>query len=322
MVASAKTGPPAIQIEGLVKRYGALSALRGISFEVQEGEFFGLLGPNGAGKSTAINIIVGLTRRSEGKVSVFGHDVTADYRTTRRLVGVVPQELVFDHFFTVERTLKIQSGYFGVTGNEDWLEHLMEVLDLAAHRKKKVLELSGGMKRRLLVAKALVHRPRVLILDEPTAGVDVSLRRSLWEFVREIHDQGTTVLLTTHYIEEAEQHCQRIGILNHGAFVALDRTEKLVRTLDEKRISLYLSDPLSDLPPRLQPFKGVLGEGGRKLTFPLSREDGNLRALLHAVTESGLGVADLEVHMPDLEDVFVTLTSRSVREEGGPSTGR
>jgi len=213
------------------KRYGALRALAGVSLQVQPGEFFGLLGPNGAGKTTLINVIAGLARADAGRVSVLGADVSAEYRRARRLLGVVPQELVFDPFFTVRETLRLQSGYFGLRNNDVWIEEVMHHLDLAGKADANMRSLSGGMKRRVLVAQALVHKPPVIVLDEPTAGVDVELRQGLWQFVRRLNRDGHTIVLTTHYLEEAEEHCQRIAMLKAGRVVALDTTQNLLASV-------------------------------------------------------------------------------------------
>jgi ABC-2 type transport system ATP-binding protein len=210
------------------KRYGALRALDGVTLAVRQGEFFGLLGPNGAGKTTLINVIAGLARADAGKVSVLGADVRADYRRARRLLGVVPQELVFDPFFSVRETLRLQSGYFGLRANDAWIEEVMHHLDLTEKAEVNMRALSGGMKRRVLVAQALVHKPPVIVLDEPTAGVDVELRQGLWQFVRRLNRDGHTIVLTTHYLEEAEEQCQRIAMLKAGRIVALDTTENLL----------------------------------------------------------------------------------------------
>jgi ABC-2 type transport system ATP-binding protein len=221
--------PAAIEIRGISKRYGALQALAGIDLEVQPGEIFGLLGPNGAGKTTLISILAGLARADTGTARVLGCDVAADYRAARRLLGVVPQELVFDPFFTVRETLAIQSGYYGLRCNGAWIDEVMRNLDLTGKADVNMRALSGGMKRRVLVAQALVHRPPVIVLDEPTAGVDVELRQGLWTFVRRLNREGHTVVLTTHYLEEAETLCDRIGMLKTGSIVALDATANLVR---------------------------------------------------------------------------------------------
>ena len=213
---------------GVQKRYGALRALAGVSLAVRQGEFFGLLGPNGAGKTTLINVIAGLARADAGRVAVLGADVIADYRRARRQLGVVPQELVFDPFFSVRETLRLQSGYFGLRANDAWIDEVMHHLDLTEKAEVNMRALSGGMKRRVLVAQALVHKPPVIVLDEPTAGVDVELRQGLWQFVTRLNRDGHTIVLTTHYLEEAEEHCQRIAMLKAGRIVALDTTENLL----------------------------------------------------------------------------------------------
>lgn len=218
-------------MRGVEKRYGALPALAGVTFDVRQGEFFGLLGPNGAGKTTLINIIAGLARASAGTVAVLGADVVADYRRARHMLGVVPQELVFDPFFSVRETLRFQSGYFGIHSNDAWIDEVMHHLDLDAKADANMRSLSGGMKRRVLVAQALVHKPAVIVLDEPTAGVDVELRQGLWQFVRRLNRDGHTVVLTTHYLEEAEEHCQRIAMLKAGRVVALDTTRNLLASV-------------------------------------------------------------------------------------------
>jgi ABC-2 type transport system ATP-binding protein len=215
-------------VRGVHKRYGALRALDDVSLEVRPGEFFGLLGPNGAGKTTLINIIAGLARADGGRVSVLGADVAAEYRRARRLLGVVPQELVFDPFFSVRETLRLQSGYFGLRANDAWIDEVMHHLDLTGKADVNMRALSGGMKRRVLVAQALVHKPPVIVLDEPTAGVDVELRQGLWQFVRRLNRDGHTIVLTTHYLEEAEAQCERIAMLKAGRIVALDTTRNLL----------------------------------------------------------------------------------------------
>lgn len=218
----------ALSIRSVEKNYGSLRALDGVSLEIEEGEFFGLLGPNGAGKTTLISIMAGLCRADAGSVHVMGHDVQKDFRLARRHLGVVPQELVFDPFFTVRETLRFQSGYFGLRNNDDWIDEIMSNLDLTSKADVNMRSLSGGMKRRVLVAQALVHRPPVIVLDEPTAGVDVELRQSLWQFVSRLNREGHTIVLTTHYLEEAESLCGRIAMLKKGRLAALDTTENLL----------------------------------------------------------------------------------------------
>jgi ABC-2 type transport system ATP-binding protein len=224
----------AIAFEDLSKNYGSLKALDHINLEIQEGEFFGLLGPNGAGKTTLISILAGLCRPSSGHARVMGHDVQADFRMARRLLGIVPQELVFDPFFNVRETLEFQSGYFGIKNNADWIDEIMHHLGLTDKASQNMRALSGGMKRRVLVAQALVHRPPVIVLDEPTAGVDVELRQSLWKFVSRLNQEGHTIVLTTHYLEEAEQLCGRIAMLKKGQIVALDTTANLLGRVKNK----------------------------------------------------------------------------------------
>lgn len=218
----------AVSIADVVKRFGSLTALAGVSLSIGQGEFFGLLGPNGAGKTTLISCLAGLVRPDSGKLSVLGHDVVDDYREARRRLGVVPQELVFDPFFTVRETLRIQSGYFGLRRNDDWIDEILANLDLTDKADTNMRRLSGGMKRRVLVAQALVHKPPVIVLDEPTAGVDVELRQGLWQFVRRLNGEGHTIILTTHYLEEAEALCGRIALLKQGRVVALDTTANLM----------------------------------------------------------------------------------------------
>ena len=219
---------PAIDVRDAVKRYGRFEALKGVSLQVAEGEFFGLLGPNGAGKTTLISTLAGLVRADSGRLSVLGHDVVRDYRQARSLLGVVPQELVFDPFFSVRETLRIQSGYFGLRHNDAWIDEILDNLDLTGKADVNMRRLSGGMKRRVLVAQALVHKPPVIVLDEPTAGVDVELRQGLWQFVRRLNSEGHTIILTTHYLEEAEALCGRIALMKQGKVIALDTTANLM----------------------------------------------------------------------------------------------
>src|SRR6201991_3345943 len=235
----------AISFQQVEKTYGSgVRALAGVSFDVQPGEFFGLLGPNGAGKTTLISILAGLARATRGKVAVMGHDVVDDYAAARRSLGIVPQELVFDPFFSVRETLRIQSGYFGVRGNDAWIDELLVGLGLADKADANMRQLSGGMKRRVLVAQALVHRPPVIVLDEPTAGVDVELRQTLWQFVARLNKEGHTVLLTTHYLEEAEALCQRIAMLKQGRVVALERTSELLAGTATTMLRFKMDTPL------------------------------------------------------------------------------
>jgi len=225
----------AISFKHLTKNYGSLVALNDVSLEIEEGEFFGLLGPNGAGKTTLISILAGLCRPTTGSVEVMGHDVQSDFRAARRLLGIVPQELVFDPFFTVRETLQFQSGYFGIKNNGEWIDEILHHLGLSDKANKNMRALSGGMKRRVLVAQALVHRPPVIVLDEPTAGVDVELRQSLWKFISRLNKEGHTIVLTTHYLEEAQELCGRIAMLKKGQIVALDSTANLLARVNNSQ---------------------------------------------------------------------------------------
>ena len=293
---------PAIQIQQVHKRFGAVQALCGIDLEVAPGEFFGLLGPNGAGKTTLINILAGLTRADSGSVRVLGHDVVTEYRDSRRALGVVPQELVFDPFFSVRETLRIQSGYFGLRHNDAWIDEVMHHLDLTGKAGANMRSLSGGMKRRVLVAQALVHKPPVIVLDEPTAGVDVELRQGLWEFVRGLNRDGHTIVLTTHYLEEAEALCGRIAMLKQGRIVALDTTSNLIN----RRDSLYLRLRLSGAPLPAALAARVRDSRDALHTLRL-RSYAELEGVLAQVREAGAQIEDMELQQPDLEDVFVQI---------------
>jgi ABC-2 type transport system ATP-binding protein len=276
-----------------------------VSLAVEQGEFFGLLGPNGAGKTTLINIIAGLARATAGSVSVMGADVAADYRRARRMLGVVPQELVFDPFFTVRETLRLQSGYFGIRGNDAWIEEVMAHLDLAAKADVNMRALSGGMKRRVLVAQALVHKPPVIVLDEPTAGVDVELRQGLWQFVRRLNADGHTVVLTTHYLEEAELHCSRIAMLKAGRIAALDSTRNLLDSFSGLELRLRLDREA--LPPR---FPGRLVSSDKSFFVVKIQDYRELEDALARLREAGVKIHEMELQPPDLEEVFMRLTGR------------
>lgn len=290
----------AISVRGLAKRFGSLEALRGVDLEVAQGEFFALLGPNGAGKTTLISILAGLVRASAGQAEIMGHDVVRDYRAARRSLGVVPQELVFDPFFTVRETLQFQSGYFGIKRNDDWIDALLHHLNLTDKADTNMRRLSGGMKRRVLVAQALVHKPPVIVLDEPTAGVDVELRQTLWQFIRELNGQGHTILLTTHYLEEAEALCERVAMLKAGRIVALDRTANLLRADAERRVELRLKP--ARLPDSLRARLVEEKEG----TFLLGLQDyAELEGMLSELRLAGVQVEGLCVRQPDLEEVFL-----------------
>jgi ABC-2 type transport system ATP-binding protein len=290
----------AVSIQQLVKCFGTLRALDGVSLEIGEGEFFGLLGPNGAGKTTLISCLAGLVRPSEGKLAVMGNDVLADYRQTRRALGVVPQELVFDPFFSVRETLRIQSGYFGIRNNDDWIDEILENLDLTAKAETNMRRLSGGMKRRVLVAQALVHKPPVIVLDEPTAGVDVELRQTLWKFVQRLNREGHTVILTTHYLEEAEALCGRIAMLKHGRVVALDTTSNLLARFSGHTVSLRLKNAAL-LPESL---RARMTQDNGTWICRLAGFD-EIEPLLAEIRGAGCEIADFRLTQTDLEDVFV-----------------
>jgi ABC-2 type transport system ATP-binding protein len=297
---------PVVEIRGVSKRFGGVVALERIDLDIRAGEIFALLGPNGAGKTTLISIIAGLLRASSGEVRVLGRDVVRDYRFTRRAVGLVPQEINFDPFFTVEEALRIQAGYFGVALEEARLEEILGALDLLGKRRVNSRALSGGMKRRLLIGKALVHDPRVLFLDEPTAGVDVELRRALWSYVRTLRDRGTTVVLTTHYLEEAEELADRVGVIDRGRLLVVEEKRALLRLHGAKTLRIAVAAPLSSVPPALARLGGRLEDGGAALAVEVPAGEGFGPALA-AAAAAGLEVKDVETRRTTLEDVFVRL---------------
>ncbi len=299
---------PAISFQSVSKVYPAtgkpgstpLKALDDVGFDIEEGEFFGLLGPNGAGKTTLISILAGLARATSGRVLVHGHDVQTEFVAARRHLGIVPQELVFDPFFTVREALRFQSGYFGLHRNDDWIDELLAGLGLADKATANMRQLSGGMKRRVLVAQALVHKPPVIVLDEPTAGVDVELRQTLWQFVDGLNRQGHTVLLTTHYLEEAEALCQRIAMLKTGRVIALERTSTLLSNATAN-VLYFKTD--GALPPALAALARVTG---RIVELP-AHDPAEIERHLATLREAGVRVEDLEIRKADLEDVFIAL---------------
>ena len=297
---------PAIRVSELRKRFRTAQALDGVSLDIQPGEFFGLLGPNGAGKTTLISILAGLTRADSGHAAIMGHDVVRDYRQARRGLGVVPQELVYDPFFNVRETLRIQSGYFGLRHNDGWIDEIMYHLDLTQHADKNTQSLSGGMKRRLLVAQALVHKPPVIVLDEPTAGVDVNLRRSLWEFISRLNREGHTILLTTHYLEEAETLCGRIAMLKSGRVVALDATRNLLQLTNEHCAQFRLDAEV--VPPVWQPRLLRDADDCWRINFS---EYSELEALLADLRGADIRVLEMRLQEPDLEDVFTDIMKRA-----------
>jgi ABC-2 type transport system ATP-binding protein len=299
----------ALDIRGVRKSYGKLQALKGVEFSIQRGEFFGLLGPNGAGKSTLISIIAGLANADAGSVAVLGHDTVGDFRAARRLLGVVPQELVFDPFFKVVDMLRIQAGYYG-RGREvwPWIDEMLERLDLADKRNQSMRALSGGMKRRVLIAQAMVHKPKLVILDEPTAGVDVELRRTLWRFMTDLHRQGLTVVLTTHYLEEAQEMCSRIAIMDCGEVRALETTEQLLARHPYRFLRLKLADG-GRLPERLQEL--VTAESNGVIELKLETRRHTIGSVFAALRDAGCVIEDVRTRDPDLEDIFVELTGHA-----------
>ncbi len=280
-----------------------------MNLAIAQGEFFGLLGPNGAGKTTLISVVAGLARADAGSVSILGADVTAEYRRARRLLGIVPQELVFDPFFTVRETLRLQSGYFGIRRNDAWIDEIMHHLDLGAKADVNMRALSGGMKRRVLVAQALVHKPPVIVLDEPTAGVDVELRQGLWHFVRRLNRDGHTVVLTTHYLEEAESLCTRIAMLKAGRVVALDSTRNLLAGFSGLYLKLALErEALPESLPAALAAR-LVGREGARVTLRLESY-AEIEPVLGALREAGIGLTEFELEQPDLEEVFMSVMGR------------
>lgn len=296
----------AVSIESACKSYGSLKALDDVSFAIEQGDFFALLGPNGAGKTTLITMMAGLTRLSSGRIRIFGHDVVGDYRQARLNLGVVPQELVFDPFFTVRESLRLQSGYFGLRNNDAWIDELLHSLGLSDKADANMRSLSGGMKRRVLVAQALVHKPPVIVLDEPTAGVDVELRQSLWAFIQQLNRQGHTVLLTTHYLEEAETLCNRIALLKQGRLLALEDKQTLLAQGAGRTVRLWL-DAFAQLPAAIAAKGATAGNGG-EWVFEVA--DVNAAdELLSELRAAHVRYRDLEISKPDLEQIFVAMMS-------------
>jgi ABC-2 type transport system ATP-binding protein len=298
---------PALKIRQLSKIFGKSTAVDNLTLDISQGEIFGLLGPNGAGKSTTINMITGATRIGSGNIEVYGHSIQKDYLLTRRLIGVMHQEIVIDTFFTISRALKIHSGYYGVPDDPKWRETLLERLGLVPHLDKPMNKLSGGLKRRLMIAKALIHKPRLLILDEPTAGVDIELRHSLWDFVREINQNGTTVLLTTHYLEEAEQMCGRIAIMDNGSLVALESKEKLLDRLEGRKLILTLEKLPASFPKDAFGVESPVDIQENQISLCLM-ENQTPGDILQTLQQMDLRVVDIEIKKPALEDVFLALT--------------
>ncbi|MGE5668976.1 MAG: ABC transporter ATP-binding protein [Betaproteobacteria bacterium] len=298
----------AVEVIGIARRFGSVQALSGIDLRVARGEFFGLLGPNGAGKTTLISILAGLTRADRGVARILGHDVVADYRQARRALGVVPQELVFDPFFSVRETLRIQSGYFGLRDNDAWIDELLHHLDLTSKADANMRSLSGGMKRRVLVGQALVHKPPVIVLDEPTAGVDVELRQSLWGFIRKLNRDGHTIILTTHYLEEAEALCGRIAMMKAGRIVALDTTRNLLSRFAGLTVRLSAAR----LPDA---WIGRLARREGDVHYVELETYGELESLLAALRTEGIAIDELTLAGTDLEQAFLRIMAGSATSD-------
>ncbi len=299
---------PAVETEALVKRYPKVTALGGVSLSIEPGEIFALLGPNGAGKTTWISIVCGLATATSGTARVYGHDVVADAMAARKIVGLVPQEINFDPFFTAREVLRFQMGYFGVPPSETRIEELLAAMALTDKADVTSRELSGGMRRRLLIAKALVHRPRVAFLDEPTAGVDIALRKDLWSYVRKLRAEGTTIVLTTHYLEEAEELADRVAVIDHGKLIAVDKPDVLLKQHGKKQAFFRLAEPLaSPLPDRLRELGATLDDARTTVSCPI---EGDASAVLAAVAALPDRVLDMRTEQPSLEQVFLALTER------------
>ncbi len=312
--ASAEALPAAaVSVRGLSKTYrasgksAAKAALIDVDLDIPRGSLFGLLGPNGAGKSTMINILAGLVNKTAGEALIWGYDIERAPRQARAAIGVVPQELNIDPFFTPYELLELQAGLYGVPPAERWTAEILRVLGLSDKAGAYARTLSGGMRRRLMIAKAMVHRPPVLVLDEPTAGVDIELRQQLWKYVRALNRQGTTILLTTHYLEEAEELCDRIAIINHGRVIACEPTDSLLKRLDTKDLTLTLSAPLAAPPAALQAFGPEL-IAPQRLRFHYRTSESRVQDILNAVAEAGLAIDDMTTEETDLEDIFLQLT--------------
>ncbi|MBX6425185.1 MAG: ABC transporter ATP-binding protein [Variibacter sp.] len=305
---------PVISVQNLSKTYASgFQALKSINLEIRRGEIFGLLGPNGAGKTTLISIICGIVTPSAGSVSVGGHDIIRDYRAARAMIGLVPQELTTDAFETVWATVSFSRGLFGKPRDPAYIEKILKDLSLWDKKDSKIMTLSGGMKRRVLIAKALAHEPQVLFLDEPTAGVDVELRKDMWDIVRSLRASGVTIILTTHYIEEAEEMADRIGIINKGEIILVEEKAELMRKLGKKELTLHLQQKLDAIPPKLAPYRLTLAADGEELvyTYDTRGERTGITALLQDLNEAGIRFRDLHTTQSSLEDIFVDLVKQS-----------
>ena len=303
--------PPVISIRGVVKSYASgFRALELVNLDIDKGEIFALLGPNGAGKTTLINIVCGIVTASAGTVTADGHDIVRDYRAARSMIGLVPQELSTDAFETVWATVSFSRGLFGRAPNPKFIEGLLRDLSLLDKRNSKIMTLSGGMKRRVMIAKALSHEPQILFLDEPTAGVDVELRRDMWNLVRGLREKGVTIILTTHYIEEAEEMADRIGVVNKGTLMLVEDKKELMKKLGKKQLTLHLQTPLRHIPAELQSWALELKAGGNDLVYTVDGADSvDISALLKLLSELSIVIKDLQTHQSSLEDIFVNLVT-------------
>ncbi|MDR0781413.1 MAG: ABC transporter ATP-binding protein [Pseudomonadales bacterium] len=306
--------PPIIQIENLSKVYAnGFTALKSINLAIEEGEIIALLGPNGAGKTTLISIICGIVTASAGAVRIGGYDIVKDYRAARAMIGLVPQELATDAFETINSTLKLSRGLFGKAPNQAHLDQVLKDLSLLDKKHDKIITLSGGMKRRVMIGKALAHEPRILFLDEPTAGVDVELRKDMWQLVRRLRDAGVTIILTTHYIEEAEEMADRIGVIDKGELLLVEDKDALMHKLGEKRLLLHLVQSISAVPESLMPFHLELSNDGTTLIYTYDKQhetSANITHLLDAVEAAGLRFHDLDTRQNSLEEIFVNLVHK------------
>jgi ABC-2 type transport system ATP-binding protein len=303
--------PPIISIQGVTKSYaGGFQALKLVNLDIDKGEIFALLGPNGAGKTTLINIVCGIVTASSGSVTADGHDIVREYRAARSLIGLVPQELSTDAFETVWATVSFSRGLFGRAPNPKFIEGLLHDLSLLDKRNSNIMTLSGGMKRRVMIAKALSHEPQILFLDEPTAGVDVELRRDMWALVRGLRQRGVTIILTTHYIEEAEEMADRVGVINKGSLMLVEDKKELMKKLGKKQLTLHLAAPLQQIPSELQSWGLELKAAGSDLVYTANSADGvDISLLLKHLNELGIIIKDLQTHQSSLEDIFVNLVS-------------
>jgi ABC-2 type transport system ATP-binding protein len=304
--------PPIISISNLTKTYASgLQALKSVNLEIRKGEIFALLGPNGAGKTTLISIVCGIVTPTEGQVVADGHDIVRDYRAARSKIGLVPQELTTDTFETPWATVSFSRGLFGRAPNPALIEKVLRDLSLWDKRKDKIMTLSGGMKRRVMIAKALSHEPEILFLDEPTAGVDVELRRDMWALVRSLRESGVTIILTTHYIDEAEEMADRIGVISKGELIVVEEKTALMKKLGKKQFTLHLQEPMAAVPAELAEWRLALKNGGTELeyTFDTNEERTGIPSLLRRISDLGIGFKDLNTSQSSLEDIFVSLVS-------------